>query len=141
MNEAELNDIESALDVHLPESYRRIAQRAPFRPDSFAAVFEWHDDPRWIVFENRRFRRDGFWGRKWPARAFTFGHDGSGSCYWIDLDEREPAVHVLDRESGSSRQVADDLDAWANERARDFSFRLPRETDERWWRLRRRRAS
>jgi hypothetical protein len=86
MSEADLNQIEAALEVRLPESYRSVMLALPMgQYDGYSL----HEDVSKIVSRTKEQRSGYAGGQPWPHRYVYIG------------DEDDACPYALDCESGS----------------------------------------
>ena len=123
MTDAELDEIESVLEISLPSAYRVVMLRFPVpalvgNDDSYL----W-DDPARLIEENRRLRNGAPGGvQAWPKRFYCLGRAGGGDVYAIDLEHPAAPVWWVDHshlEAPSSGQVHASFEEWLQQFVRD----------------------
>jgi hypothetical protein len=110
MTEQDLSRIETALSISLPIEYREImlATQYDYSADYWLAMCEMPDDADLIIKWNREFRQNGFSSMdKWPLNFFTFGQNGFGDHYFLQLDSCR--VFCKWHETGEITEVASKL--------------------------------
>src|SRR5688572_6124167 len=102
MTDADLDHIESALGLKLPEFYRRymlnypkwLAQKQP----RWADVTQWEfaDNPERVIHFNQYVRAaepdEFFDDRTWPPEYFVIGSEDEQNWYFLDLASGSEAV-------------------------------------------------
>src|SRR5919106_6101420 len=121
MTQDDLSKIERELNIRLPEEYRRVMVDYPFASSSFAQDCELPDDPDRVIESNRQLRREGFFGQPWPQSRFSFGGDGSGNEYYLDLKQSPSPVFLADHEGSDVEVEAPDFGSWVGDRAREYA--------------------
>lgn len=96
MTSDQLDRVERELGIRLPSNYRALVVTYPAGLGSSGPDYELLDDPEQLIAINRRLREEGFFGMPWPAHFFSFGGDGTGNEYYLELD-RDPLARVLRR--------------------------------------------
>jgi len=136
----DLDRIERELGIRLPGEYRALVLTYPLGLGPSGPDYELLDDAGEIIAVNRRLREDGFFGMPWPAHFFSFGGDGSGNEYYLDLRKEPSPVYFADHEGTLYSEQWPSLDAWLAERIReqaDFEKeqrrRAERRATKRWW--------
>lgn len=116
MTPEDLDRIEAALGVRLPESYR--AALAPYPIPAAAGNSDlalWDDADRLIAY-NLELRRGMPGGRKpWPAHFYAVGHPRDGSPYALDLRNPEAPVWWVDHAElaeGRMDREGETFEAW-----------------------------
>jgi hypothetical protein len=140
MTPDDLSRIERDLDIQLPDEYRRVMLAYPFGSSSFAQDCELPDDPDRVIETNRLLRREGFFGQPWSESRFSFGSDGSGNEYFLDLKRSPSPVFLADHEGSDVEVEASDFASWVQERAREYDawerddrLKEQRRMSRRWW--------
>lgn len=87
--------IEKALDIVLPERYKKIALEAPLKDTAYSDAF--YDDPQKVIRTNLRLRKNGIYGSE-PLRK---NHLVVGFCLgnyaYIDVSSDEDVHYLADR--------------------------------------------
>lgn len=84
MTQAEIEKIESTLQVALPSWYVDLVTNYPAEfAGTGAADYELLDDADEVISENRSVREVPIQGLRWPAQYFVVGRDGCGDLYVI----------------------------------------------------------
>jgi len=106
MTEQDLHQIETALHVRLPESYRALMLNPPFAPDSGLAEEFGFDNVKSIIQENTEFREHTDRKSKLqpPERYFVISSNLSDAYYAIDL-EGDAALPVMEVSFRFEREV------------------------------------
>jgi len=119
MTDAELDRIESALDLKLPAFYREamlnyprwLVQKQP--PWSDVTYWDFADDPERVIHFNRYVRGFGpgefFDERPWPPHYFVIGSEEEQNWYFLDLAGGSEAVYLYHHDRGEVRQLAPSL--------------------------------
>lgn len=94
MTNEEINDIETALGIRLPEDYRELVQLLPVVRDRGTTDGPAWDVPSELIRHNLHLRRK----RGWPSHLYCLGEDGGGSQFVLDLRETTPVVLQTDFE-------------------------------------------
>jgi hypothetical protein len=125
MTEADLDRIESALDVALPAFYRRYMLAYPRsladeQPEwSDVRQWEFADDPDRVIHFNRYVRdcEPGWFfdDRRWPPHYFVIGSEQEQNWYFLDLEEGSETVYSYHHEMGDVGQVCKKLEEFPNE--------------------------
>jgi hypothetical protein len=136
----DLDRIERELGIRLPGEYRALVLTYPLGLGPSGPDYELLDDPGEIIAVNRRLREHGFFGMPWPAHFFSFGGDGSGNEYYLDLRKEPSPVYFADHEGTLYEEQWPSLDAWLAERLREQAelvaeerHRAERRARKRWW--------
>ncbi len=119
MTDAELDRIESALDLDLPEFYRRfmlsypqwLAKKQPEWSD--VEKWEFANDPDRVIDFNRYVRICGpgefFDDEPWPPHYFVIGSEAEQNWFFLDLASESEEVYLFHHEEGEVRQEAASL--------------------------------
>ena len=136
----DLDRIERELGIRLPGEYRALVLTYPLGLGPQGPDYELLDDPAEIIAVNRRLREHGFFGMPWPAHFFSFGGDGSGNEYYLDLRREPSPVYFADHEGSLYSEQWPLLGAWLAERiaeqaefAAEERRRAERRAGKRWW--------
>src|SRR5688500_1909197 len=113
-------------------------RRYPFDADSVAQDCALPDDVDRVIEENRGYRRDGFFGVLWPRHFFTFGNDGFGDAFYLDLSLDRSPVFCAQHETGAFVEDAPSLTSWVDDLAREEEQERRRMDARRWWQFWRR---
>jgi hypothetical protein len=76
------------------------------------------DDAKLLIELNMEFRRDGFILEPWPENWFTFGDNGCGDHYFLDLHLGSGPVFCKSHEGGGVSEAAADLRTFVNQQRR-----------------------
>jgi hypothetical protein len=122
MTEADLLLIERMLSITLPTDYRELMLGATYedRSDDPLAMWAMPNDPKAVIDWNLEFRLEGFILEPWPESWFTFGHNGCGDHYFIDLRLGSRPVFCKSHEGDGVREVASDLRTFVDECRREW---------------------
>lgn len=97
MTEAEIDRIETALEISLPRVYRNLMVPFPLRSCRGNSDTELWDDSDRLIEENKQLRFGLFGGVKpWPKQYFCLGGAGSGCVYALLLEGDDPEVWWID---------------------------------------------
>ena len=105
MTESELNSIETALGLSLPEFYRQAAIDG-----LLTRVL--NSNAQSVVAINGAFRNGEFGDTDWPAHLFAFGDDGAGNFYCLDVSGDSEEVLLRDHETLEIAAEADSFLQW-----------------------------
>ncbi len=140
MTSEDLDRIERELGVRLPATYRALVQAYPLGLGPSGPDYELIDDADQLIATNRYFRKHGFFGQPWPAHFFSFGGDGSGNEYYLDLRRDPSPVCFADHEGSLYTEQWPSLEDWLAERIKDEAEwqaerqqRAARKALKRWW--------
>ena len=142
MTSEDLDRVEHQLGVRLPAAYRALIQAYPVGLGASGPDYELIDDAEQLIAINRRLREHGFFGQPWPAHFFSFGGDGSGNEYYLDLRRDPSPVCFADHEGSPYSEQWPSLDEWLAERIREETEwqaegrrRAARKASKPWWRF------
>jgi hypothetical protein len=138
----DLDRIERELGILLPTDYRTLMLTYPAGLGPSGPDYELLDDPIRLIALNRLLREQGFFGLPWPTHFFSFGGDGSGNEYYLDLSRQATPVCFADHEGSLYDEPWPSLQAWLAERLTehaewevDVRRRAARRAAKRWWQL------
>jgi cell wall assembly regulator SMI1 len=138
----QLDRVERELGIRLPNDYRALVLTYPTGLGSSGPDYELLDDPEQLITTNRYLRENGFFDMPWPAHFFSFGGDGSGNEYYLDLRQEPSPVYFADHEGTLYSEQWPSLEAWLAERIKEQSEweeeerqRAARKAGKRWWRF------
>lgn len=136
----DLDRIERELIVRLPGNYRALVLTYPLGLGPSGPDYELLDDPGQLITVNREYRENGFFGMPWPAHFFSFGGDGSGNAYYLDLRKEPSPVYFADHEGSLYSEQWPSLELWLGERIKEQAEfeeeerrRAERRAQRRWW--------
>ena len=119
MTDADLDRIETVLDLKLPAFYRNFMVNYPrWLPEmqpAWSNVIQWEfaDDPDQVIYFNQYVRGCGlgefFDDRPWPPHYFVIGSEAEQNWYFLDLAGGSEAVYLFHHEMGDVRQEARSL--------------------------------
>ena len=142
MTSGQLDRVERELGIRLPNDYRAMVLTYPAELGPSGPDYELLDDPEQLIKINLLFREQGFFGMPWPARFFSFGGDGNGNEYYLDLRQEPSPVYFADHEGTMYSEQWPSLAAWLEERIREQSeweederVRAARNAGKRWWKF------
>lgn len=125
MTDAELDRIESALALSLPESYRQFMLDYPHwlpdRQPEWSDVEQWElaNDPDRVIRFNeyvRGFGRGEFFDDAvWPPHYFVIGSEEEQNWYFLDLSRGGEAIFQFHHDKGEVRELAASLRAFPDE--------------------------
>src|SRR5687768_9157945 len=99
MKHQEIEAIENALEVSLPEKYRKWCIGLP-RVNHETESWQWaFNDFEVIIEANRELRNNGCQGHAWPKELFCIG-EADGNHYFIALNDEKADVHYTNRDDG-----------------------------------------
>jgi hypothetical protein len=119
MTNADLDRIESALNLKLPAFYRCymlnylrwLVEKQPKWSD--VTRWEFADDPDRVIHFNQYVREaapgEFFDGGPWPAHYFVIGSEAKQNWYFLDLAGGSEAVYLFHHEMGDVAQEAGSL--------------------------------
>jgi len=110
MTSGDLANIESALGVTLPASYRAAMLVYPLDSADANSQIALRDDVKAVTAFNR-FLREEFPG-EWQPGYFALGNSPSGDPYFLDLDAGSAAVWSWDHETHEVVREAQDFGSW-----------------------------
>jgi hypothetical protein len=136
----QVDQVERALGITLPGEYRALVLAYPTGLGPGGPDYELLDDPAQLIAINRQLREQGFFGLPWPAHFFSFGGDGSGNEYYLDLLVESSPVYFADHEGTVYNEQWPSLQAWLAERLEEQAEweeeerqRAARRATRRWW--------
>lgn len=145
MTAAELDQIESELDLALPLSYREFMQSGKFGEgyEGTQCLYGMADE---VIKETKSVRKNGFYGVKWPENYLVIGDDGAGNVYFTDVTQERPAVLMAQHELtiGRRRLEIDERDKhqtfvefWQNLQKwyEETDIAIEKQNKKRWWRF------
>lgn len=122
MTDADLDRIESALDLKLPAFYRRFVLNYPQHladeQPEWSDIEKWElaNDPDRVIHFNQYVRdaRPGefFDDRAWPTHYFVIGSEQEQNWYFLDLQSESEVVYLFHHEMGDVAQEAPSLAAF-----------------------------
>ncbi len=140
MTSDDLDRVERELSLRLPGDYRALVLAYPAGLGASGPDYELLDDPDQLIAVNRGLRERGFFGLPWPAHFFSFGGDGSGNEYCLDIRRDPSPVWFADHEGTIYTEEWPSLEAWLAERKQeqieweaDERRRAERKAGKRWW--------
>ncbi len=136
LSEAELDGIEAALEIELPDPFRALHANYPFPESSDARAHELMVIAPAIIEANQSLREEGFFGEPWPRHWFSFGCDGCGNEYYLRLDEKRPLVYFADHEDSSSQESGTPIEEGVEERLetiREIEAEERARSARKWW--------
>ena len=140
MTSDDLDRVERELGIRLPGDYRALVHAYPSGLGAAGPDYELLDDPGELIAVNRRLREQGFFGQPWPAHCYSFGGDGSGNEFYLDLRKEPSAVYFADHEGSLYSEQWPSLEAWLAERLKEQAEweaeerqRAARKAAKRWW--------
>jgi hypothetical protein len=119
MTDADLDRIESALDLKLPAFYREYMLNyprwLPERQPEWSDVTQWEfaDEPDRVIHFNHLVRGsepgEFFDDGPWPAHYFVIGSEAEQNWYFLDLKGGSEAVYLFHHEMGDVAEEARSL--------------------------------
>lgn len=149
MSPEELQQIESELGITLPVDYREAMLNYPLDRDPLDETL--CDDVELLIKSNLYYRKHKFFGLEWPGHYFTFGGDGFGNRFFLDLTLTPSPVFFADHEVREYREDKPSLEAWLEmvmleqaeyraeldaenrEAEADRQARLKKKETKQWW--------
>lgn len=96
MNLIDIETIERALSIRLPDSYKKNALESKLQGTCYASQF--YDDPQKIIRTNKRLREKGLYGQILRDHHFIIGYEKEGGIYYfIDINVDNGCVYQADR--------------------------------------------
>ena len=136
----DLDRIERELTIRLPGNYRALVLTYPHGLGPSGPDYELLDDPAQIVALNRSYRAQVFFDMPWRSHFFSFGGDGNGNAYYLDLRKEPSPVYFADHEGTLLSEQWPSLEAWLEEMLREQAeiekevrVRAARKAQKRWW--------
>jgi cell wall assembly regulator SMI1 len=140
MTSDDLDRIERELGIRLPSDYRALVLTYPAGLGASGPDYELLDDASQLIALNRLFREQGFFDLPWPPHFYSFGGDGNGNEYYLDLRKEPSAVYFADHEGSLYSEQWPSLEAWLTERRQEQAEweeearrRATRKATKRWW--------
>jgi hypothetical protein len=99
MTNAQLADIEQALGIPLPLSYKALMTSDLGRISDRNYAFWLYQDPSRVIDANMTLCSSLEGVHNWTTNYFTIGHDGGGNQYFLDLANIKSPVFCLDHET------------------------------------------
>jgi SMI1 / KNR4 family (SUKH-1) len=135
-----LDRVERELGIRLPGDYRALVLTYPVALGKSGPDYQLLDDSEQLIATNRLLREQGFFGSPWPAHFFSFGGDGLGNEYYLDLRKEPSPVYFADHEGTLDHESWPSLQAWLAERLQEQAEweaeerrRAERRAARRWW--------
>ena len=97
MTPAEITQIESQLNLSLPQEYRDAILSHPL-PDSSSYNYEFCGHYETLLAENNLIRDNGFFDHDWNSALFIIGFDGCGNKYFITTSPFDGRIYFADHE-------------------------------------------
>lgn len=140
MTSGDLDRVEHDLGIRLPSDYRALVLAYPAGLGAGGPDYELLDDASQLIAINRLFREQGFFGLPWPPHFFSFGGDGNGNEYYLDLRTEPSPVYFADHEGSLYAEQWPSLEVWLTERREEQAEweeeqrrRAARKAAKRWW--------
>lgn len=96
MNLRDIEMIEMALSVCLPDSYKESALESKLQGNCYESRF--YNDPKKVIKMNKRLRDKGLYGQIFRDNHFAIGYEKEGEIYYfIDLNVKNGCVYQADR--------------------------------------------
>lgn len=143
MNQKDYIEIEQALLLSLPKSYKLIMKDYPFEGYVFLPhIYDelWNDSST-IIEMNKELRESGFFETgEWEDSWLAFGHDGFGNYWYLDLSEKESKVYLADHEGSMKEIAAHSFQDWVknqkiqyDEWEAELKVKNDRKKSKKWW--------
>lgn len=101
MKPEDIQLIETALGLKLPDSYVEVVLNYPCPEIADVCESGLFSDPLWVIQVNQEHRRGGWFGMDWPPHFFAIGDDGCGDTYFMVIG-KDDRVYFADHECGPS---------------------------------------
>jgi len=111
MTDAELTQIESALDIHLPCYYREVMLNFPFTDQSWPDP-EIINSAHYLIKNNCEIRTEASFGPQWKHQHFAFGHTNGGDTFALDTSLEQSPVILVDWDTNEFKNDAVTLADW-----------------------------
>ncbi len=146
MNEKDIQKIEQALGLKVPESYAQVVLNYPCPEAEDICQHGLFNDPDLVIHSNVEHRKNGWFGFDWPEKHFAIGDDGCGDTYFMIMDGDE-RVYFADHEAGpafwenledccSANSLKEHIDEQM-EQEKEFQEEQARKADrkknKKWW--------
>ncbi len=100
MTNEQLDGIEAALRLKLPDEYRQVSVEFPFRPIGRDWVYWFYDDPQAVIGETRAPLAYGDYDRHgWRDSFVVIGQSAAGDLYLLDTAAAGSTVFCLSHET------------------------------------------
>lgn len=107
MTDEDVATIERELGIKIPSFLVAWFKCDPFSDVAGVSIqFSTHRD--YIISENVRLRRDGYYGSDWPDPLLWIGDDGGGGAFYVDCRLAEDLVYYVNWEEGDASPVGAD---------------------------------
>jgi hypothetical protein len=136
----DLDRVERELGIRLPSEYRALVLTYPVGLGTAGPDTQLLDLPEQLIAINRSLRSHGFSGEAWPAHFFTFGGDGHGNHYYLDVRREPSPVYFADHRGTLHSGQWPSLESWLKDQLRERAEgeaeesrqRAP-DSAKRWW--------
>lgn len=100
MTPAQLDSIETALNLKLPQRYRKTSGDFPFEPVAGDSVYWFFDDPETVIRATRQpLDGSGYNRQNWRPEFVAIGHSPAGDLYVLDTSTESAPVLCLSHET------------------------------------------
>ena len=131
MKDSDFLQIETELDIQLPDSYRSFLSNYPEEADEDIKSSILISDAKQLVTENLLHRQHGWFGFDWPEHYLVVGNSGCGDTYFMVLGKDE-RVYFADHETGPDPMKELD-ECWSSESLQEHmeeALEIKREIEE-----------
>jgi SMI1 / KNR4 family (SUKH-1) len=143
VNESDIEYLQQALGLQLPNEYRSILQDYPFEDDSDIADSQLWNDSSLLVSGQEglsEMLQEATSGQHSASQFFQIGFDGGEELYLIDLNDDSSPVYAYDLEQSAIAVKSSSIDTWVAE-CRQLEAELlademeiaRQHTERRWW--------
>ncbi|MFG0457125.1 SMI1/KNR4 family protein [Shewanella mangrovisoli] len=113
MNDSDIERIEKATGIKLPEGYTSVIKSYPKELlGTEAEDFGLLNNPESIIEENISVRENSFFGEPWPDRYFIIGINGCGDYFVINHLKSDFSVGFADHEKMECNPYAENLESF-----------------------------
>ena len=99
MNSAQISQIEDALGLSLPSSYKDAVLNYPFPEIDAIRYHHFFECAELVITENLAHRKNGWFNILWPNDYFVIGDDGCGNTFFMLAGEQ--TIYFADHDGGA----------------------------------------
>lgn len=100
MTSAQIVQIEDALSLSLPSSYKEAVLDYPFPGIDEIRYHQFFECAELVIKENLAHRKNGWFNILWPNYYFIIGDDGCGNTFFMLSDEAQ-TIYCADHDGGA----------------------------------------